>query len=165
MPPPNLTFRPGTPEDYAAALEIQYRAYREKEAPLYGPDIPPLAETPGTLAEEIAGGKTLFVAECDGRVVASLRMKRLDDGSAYFGRLSVDPSLQGRRIGQHMVDAFEKYNRDAPAFVLDCGVDSHENMHIYTKLGYRRTGESIHVPNGPTCVVMRKENRSSGTGE
>lgn len=154
-----FTARIGGPSDYRAALDIQCRSYEQKEAPLYGPNIPPLAETPETLAMEIAGGKTLVVGEADGRVVASLRMKRLPDGSAYFCRLSVDPDTQGRGFGQQMVAAFERLNADAPAFVLDCGVDSAENRHIYSKLGYRETGERIQVPDGPECAVMRKENK------
>jgi len=158
MTEPALSFRLGTPDDYPAALEIQRRSYALKEAPLYGQNIPPLSETPETLAAEIAEGKQLLVGVLDGKVAASLRMKTLEDGAAYFCRLSVDPDLQGQGIGKQMVAAFEEFNRDALAFTLDCGVDSAENMHIYTKLGYRETGESFQVPNGPKCLVMRKAN-------
>lgn len=151
-----LTVRLGTPEDYPAVLEIQYRAYRQKESPLYGENIPPLKETPETIAGEIAAGKQLLIGESGGRVVASLRMKLLDDGSVYWGRLSVDPDIQGKRIGQRMALATESFHPDAPAMVLDCGEQSDENMHIYSKLGYRLTGESFQVPNGPKVLVMRK---------
>lgn len=151
-----LTVRLGTPADYPAALEIQRRAYRLKEAPLYGESIPPLAETPETLAKEIAGGKQLLVGEVDGRLVASLRMKRLESGSAYFGRLSVDPDLQGNGIGQRMALAVEDQYPDATEFVLDCGENSAENYHIYHKIGYRETGKAFQVPNGPRCLEMIK---------
>lgn len=151
-----MTFRIGCPGDYPAVLDIQRRAYKQKEAPLYGDAIPPLSETPETLAGEIADGKALLVGEMDGRVVASLRMKKRDDGAVYFGRLSVDPDMQGRGIGQKMALAVEELNPDAPAFYLDCGVDSTENMHIYTKLGYRKTGKEFQVEGGPYCLEMRK---------
>lgn len=154
---PELTVRYGTPDDYEAALEIQRRAYFAKEAPLYGPNLPPMAETPGTLAAEIAGGKILLVGEMDGRVVASLRMKKLEDGAVYFGRLSVDPDMQGNGIGKKMALAVESFNPDAPAFVLDCGDRSDENMYIYSKLGYVKTGKTFQVENGPFCHEMRKE--------
>ncbi len=154
-----LEVRFGTPADYPAALAIQHRAYGLKEAPLYGPDLPPLRETPDTLAAEVAAGTALLVGIGDGRIVASMRRKLKADGSAYFYRLSVDPALQGMGIGQRMMLAAERLHAGAPGFVLDCGDKSAENMHIYEKLGYRKTGAVIDVPNGPRCLEMRKPNK------
>ena len=151
-----LTIRMGHPEDYPAALDVQRRAYIEKEVPLYGNDIPPLYETPDSMKTEIAEGKTLVVGALGERVVASLRMKVLDKGAVYFGRLSVDPAFQGRGIGQRMALAVEELNPDAHEFILDCGIDSVENLHIYHKLGYRETGVTIQVQDGPMCVEMTK---------
>lgn len=152
-----LHFRLGTPDDYSAALDIQRRAYQLKEVPLYGTDLPPLRETPQTLAGEVAGGKRLFVAENEGKVVGSMRFEILPDGTVYWCRLSVDPDLQGRGIGQRLVAALEAMHANAPAFVLDCGKDSAENRHIYSKLGYRETGEGFQVEGGPFVLEMRKE--------
>ena len=151
-----LKIRLGTPEDYPAALAIQRRAYELKEAPLYGQNIPPMQETPETLAAEIAGGKQLLVCECCGRLTASLRMRVREDGSVYFGRLSVDPDLQGMGIGQKMTLAVEEFNPEATEFYLDCGERSDENRHIYGKLGYQVTGREHDVPGGPHCVEMKK---------
>lgn len=152
-----LHIRLGTPDDYPEVLDVQRRAYLLKEAPLYGPNLPPFEETPDTLTRETAEGKRLLVGVADGRVVASLRMKTLDNGEVYWGRLSVDPDLQGHGIGQKMILAVEGLHPDAPAIVLDCGEKSVENMHIYSKLGYQKTGESFQVPNGPLVLVMKKE--------
>lgn len=153
-----LEIRPGTPDDYADALDVQQRAYALKEVPLYGGNIPPLSEMPETIAREEAEGKRLLVGTHDGKVVASLRMKTLEDGSIYFCRLSVDPDLQGRGIGKRMALAVEKLNPVAPSYVLECGDKSGENMYIYTKLGYRKTGREFQVPDGPYCLEMRKNN-------
>ena len=152
-----LTFRIGTPEDYPAVLDIQRRAYLLKEAPLYGDDLPPLKETPETLAAETAEGKQVLLAERGGAVVGSMRFRIMDDGSVYWGRLSVNPDCQGQGIGQRLVAEGEERHPEAKGFVLDCGRDSGENRHIYTKLGYRETGEGFQVPGGPYVLVMRKE--------
>lgn len=157
----DLTIRLGTPEDYDSVLDVQRRAYAQKEAPLYGDRIPPLAETPASLAAEMADGYRLLVGLHRGRVVASLRMKELPDGSIYFGRLSVDPDLQGNGLGQRMALAVEEFHPDADTFVLNCGEKSEENRHIYTKLGYRETGEAYQVPDGPRVLDMKK--RKGGT--
>ncbi|MCD8141381.1 MAG: GNAT family N-acetyltransferase [Planctomycetaceae bacterium] len=152
-----LTYRLATAEDYPVILDIQRRAYLLKEAPLYGDDLPPLKEKPATIAAEVADGKQVLLAEQNGRVVGSLRFKRLADGSIYWGRLSVDPVLQGNGIGQRLVAEVEARHPDASGFVLDCGKHSDENRHIYTKMGYRETGEGFQVPGGPYVLVMRKD--------
>lgn len=152
-----LEFRLGTPADYPAVLDIQKRAYQLKEVPLYGEDLPPLRETSETLAGEIADGKHILLALHKGTLVGSMRFKPLDDGRIYWGRLSVDPDIQGKGIGQRLARAVEDFNPKAPGFVLDCGEHSAENYHIYSKLGYVKTGEGFQVPGGPYVVVMRKE--------
>ena len=152
-----LTFRIGMPEDYPAVLDIQRRAYLLKEVPLYGDNLPPLKETPETLAAEIAEGKQLLLAEHDGRVVGSMRFKILDDGSVYMCRMSVNPDCQGHGICQRAMAEVEERHPEAKGLVLECGRDSAENRYIYTKMGYRETGEGFQVPDGPYVLVMRKE--------
>ncbi len=151
-----LVMRPATPADYDSVIAIQRAAYQLKEVPLYGEGLVPLLETPETLAGEVAAGKRIVVGTVDGRVVASLRLQVRPDGEVYFGRLSVDPTLMGKGIGQAMVAGLETLFPDAPSFALDCGVKSEENNHIYTKHGYVPTGETFQVTNGPLVRVMRK---------
>ncbi len=148
--------RPATPDDYAAILSIQHAAYQLKEVPLYGENLPPLRETPETLAREVAEGGHILVGVLAGEIVASLRARIRPDGEVYFGRLSVAPALQGRGIGQAMVAGLEAFFSDAPSFALDCGVRSEENKYIYSKLGYVATDETFQVPEGPLVRVMRK---------
>lgn len=151
-----LMMRAATPEDYAAIIAIQRAAYQLKEVPLYGENLPPLQETPDSLALEAASGKQILVGTVDGAVVASLRLQVREDGEVYFGRLSVNPELQGNGLGQAILRALEKFFPAAPSFALDCGVKSEENNHIYSKHGYVLTGETFQVPNGPMVQVMRK---------
>lgn len=155
-PATTVAMRFAKPDDYPALLDIQYRAYRQKEVPLYGENLPPLQETPESVAQEVSGGKKVVVGERDGRVVASMRVKLLEDGVAYWSRLSVEPDLQGQGIGQQMVKGIENIYPDAAGYMLDCGEKSGENRHIYSKMGYQETGESFQVPNGPRVLVMRK---------
>ena len=152
-----MVFRPGRPGDYPAALAVQRRAYLAKEVPLYGPNLPPLLETPETLAGEVAAGRRLFVGEHGGEIVASIRIEELESGEIHFRRLSVDPDWQGRGIGQRLALAAEAACPDAKSFVLDCGEQSRENFHIYRKLGYLETGRIFQIPNGPKCLEMRKK--------
>ena len=151
-----LTLRQSTPEDYETILEIQRHAYELKEVPLYGENLPPLQETAETLSEEAAAGKQILVGTVNNIVVASMRAQLRPNGELYWGRLSVDPSLQGQGLGQAMVQAVETFFPEAKSFVLDCGVKSEENNHIYSKFGYVATGETFQVPNGPLVQVMRK---------
>ncbi|MDR3210342.1 MAG: GNAT family N-acetyltransferase [Planctomycetota bacterium] len=158
---PGLCFRPGRAADFPVVLAIQRQAYQLKEVPLYGPDLPPLKETVADLAREVEEGENFLLAlistqETGERVVGSLRYHTEKEGWLHFGRLAVDPGFQGRGIAQALIRALEERHPEVKGFNLECGENSQENRHIYEKLGYRETGITYQIPQGPICREMRK---------
>jgi GNAT superfamily N-acetyltransferase len=61
---------------------------------------------------------------------------------AYFGMLSVEPSLQGTGLGRRLVEDAEQYARDHGCHVMDIRVVNlrTELQPFYNKLGYVERG-------------------------
>ena len=93
----------------------------------------------------------MAVARADGRIVGSVRVRRLDDETGFFGLLAVHPADQGGGIGRQLVRFAEELSRDHGATTMELrllvpreGDDSNkERLHSwYSRLGYRPTGRA-----------------------
>jgi ribosomal protein S18 acetylase RimI-like enzyme len=93
---------------------------------------------PSDLAERLVEphARTL-VAERAGRIVGTLRLRRIDDRGDVYGFV-VDPPLQGRGIGR---DLLRRVCRDLRAdgarhVGLEVEADNDGALHLYTSLGF-----------------------------
>jgi hypothetical protein len=94
------------------------------------------------------------VAELDGRIVGS---NCLDERSSIFGvgPITVDPTVQNRRIGRMLMDAVldRARERRAPGVRLVQAAFHNRSLSLYTRLGFDAR-EPLSVMNGP---AMRRE--------
>ncbi|MBM3224351.1 MAG: GNAT family N-acetyltransferase [Candidatus Tectomicrobia bacterium] len=101
-----LTLRPGTPDDAVACGTICYHAFTTIAAQHNFPSNYPSPEVAiARTVERLAHpGIYAVVAELDGRVVGS---NFLDERSpiAGLGPITVDPAVQDRAIGRHLMQA------------------------------------------------------------
>jgi len=96
----------------------------------------------------LRSGGEFLVAELEGRIVAMGALRRDPDGRAWITRMRVAPDLQGRGIGQTLLDAL---HRRAAEFGygtlhLDTTVGQVAAQRLYEKNGYRRVGRSTVGP-------------------
>jgi ribosomal protein S18 acetylase RimI-like enzyme len=93
---------------------------------------------PADLAERMfePGTRTL-VAERDGRVVSTLRMRHDDDRGDVYGFV-VDPPLQGRGIGRDILRRICRQLREEGAALVGLEVEAQNDgaLHLYTSLGF-----------------------------
>ena len=59
-------------------------------------------------------------------------------GTAHLLRLSVLPYFRGRRLGRRLIAAIEQEFPGVSRYEIFTGHRSAVNIHIYTKLGYKR---------------------------
>ncbi len=149
-----MHIEPATREDAAAILDLQHRAY-QREAELYNDwSIPPLTQTlDGLLAE--FDTYLILKASLDDQLVGAVRAQ-ISDGICHIGRLMVEPSYQGRGIGQRLMQAIEAAMVPTRCYELFTGDRSERNVALYEFLGYRvvRTAKLNAVV---TLVYMQKE--------
>jgi predicted N-acetyltransferase YhbS len=152
-----IAISPANPEDAAAILEVQKRAF-EAEARSHGDwDIPPLAETLETLVSQINSARVLKATDGP-RVVGSIR-GLLDGEVCTVQRLSVDLDYRGQGLGSALLNAIERCHAEASCFELI--TVSEANLRFYIRHGYEAIARTPYTER-ITLIRMRKRTAATG---
>jgi ribosomal protein S18 acetylase RimI-like enzyme len=94
-----------------------------------------------------AGGEFL-VGALEGVIVAMGALRLDPDGRAWITRMRVSPRLQGRGIGQALLDKLHRRAAELgyETLHLDTTVQQTAAQRLYKKNGYRRTGQGTVGP-------------------
>ena len=132
-----------TREDAPEVLRIINAAYEHGEAGIWEPGWA-RAELP-EIERMVAAGE-IAVMKDDGRIVGSVRVRRLDAETAELGMLSVDPAAMGAGAGRALL-AFAEQRHGTPFMQLELLVPRAPHAHKqrlhewYSRLGYRLVSE------------------------
>lgn len=109
---------------------------------------------PATVRTLMEKGKFLL-AEDAANLVGCVYFE-LHDERGYFGMLSIDPPRQRIGVGRMLVDAVEKYFRDAGCKFCDLKiVDVRTELHdLYHRWGYVDTGTAVYDDPTPTKIPV-----------
>ncbi|MEU9603839.1 GNAT family N-acetyltransferase [Streptomyces sp. NPDC048057] len=158
----SVTISAARAEDAERILKLQYLCY-QSEAELYGDyAIEPLTQSLDELRAEIAQGHAL-VARLGDEVVASVRGRLDETGTARIAKLIVHPRMQRHGLGGRLLAAIEAHFADAAAarkFQLFTGHRSDGNLRLYRNHGYVPVArEEV----GPELTVVTLEKDSAST--
>src|SRR5215510_14957119 len=135
----DIRIRGGRPEDGEICGRICYNAFKTiSEAHGFAPDFPTPEVAIDVLTRLLANPNFYSViAEIDGRVVGS---NFLDERNtvAGVGPITVDPTVQDRAIGRHLMEAVHERAADrnfAGVRLIQAGFHT-RSLSLYTKLGY-----------------------------
>jgi GNAT superfamily N-acetyltransferase len=100
--------------------------------------------------------KGKFLLAEDGSDLVGCVYSELRGERGYFGMLSIDPSRQRMGVGRQLVDAVEKYFRDAGCKFSDLKiVNVRTDLHtLYHRWGYSDTGTGIYDDPTPTKIPV-----------
>lgn len=146
----NLKLRGGTPEDAPVLGQINYDAFKSiGDQHNFPPDFPSVEVATGAVTGMLRHPQVYsVVAELDGRIAGSNFM---DERAPIYGigPISVDPSVQNRSVGRHlMLDVLERgRKRGAPGIRLVQTAYHNRSLSLYTKLGFD-TREPLSVMQG-----------------
>jgi len=151
-------------EDAGEVLTLQRAAYVTEAQAHDDLDLPPLRQSLGALAAELADPQVRAAGWRDdrGRLVAAVRARvtQVSPGVAAVGRLTVVPDRQGQGLGSRLLAAVED---QLPAGVnelrLFTGERSEGNLRLYARLGYTEISREA-TPSGYALVHLRKARRS-----
>ena len=146
----NLKLRSGTSEDAPVLGQINYDAFKSiGDQHNFPPDFPSVEVAIGAVTGMLRHPAIYsVVAELDGRIAGSNFM---DERSPVYGigPISVDPAVQNRSVGRHlMLDVLERgRKRGAPGIRLVQTAYHNRSLSLYTKLGFD-TREPLSVMQG-----------------
>ncbi|MET9670447.1 GNAT family N-acetyltransferase [Streptomyces sp. NPDC006475] len=154
----SVTISAARAQDAEQILKLQYLCY-QAEAELYGDyGIEPLTQSLDDLRAEIDQGHAL-VARLGDEVIASVRGRVDEEGTARIAKLIVHPRMQRHGLGGRLLDAIEKGFTAEPAakrFQLFTGHRSESNLRLYRSRGYVQVS-SEQVGPRLTLVTLQKE--------
>ncbi|WP_327685171.1 GNAT family N-acetyltransferase [Streptomyces sp. NBC_00467] len=154
----SVTISAARAQDAEQILKLQYLCY-QAEAELYGDyGIEPLTQSLDDLRAEIDQGHAL-VARLGDEVIASVRGRVDEEGTARIAKLIVHPRMQRHGLGGRLLDAIEKGFAAEPAakrFQLFTGHRSESNLRLYRSRGYVQVS-SEQVGPRLTLVTLQKE--------
>ncbi|MFF3245991.1 GNAT family N-acetyltransferase [Streptomyces sp. NPDC002870] len=154
----SVTISAARAQDAEHILKLQYLCY-QTEAELYGDyGIEPLTQSLDDLRAEIAQGHAL-VARLGDEVVASVRGRVDEGGTARIAKLIVHPRMQRHGLGGRLLDAIEKRFAGEPGakrFQLFTGHRSESNLRLYRSRGYVPVA-SEQVGPKLTLITLEKE--------
>jgi NAD(P)H-dependent FMN reductase/ribosomal protein S18 acetylase RimI-like enzyme len=124
------------PDDAPAVTVLQRCCWVEEAIANDTLAIPALHESPAQVAEWLSSWHAMGVW-LDGRLLAMVRTRRVDD-DWHVGRLAVVPDLRGHGLGRWLLDAAEAAAEpDCRRIMLFTGANSHRNLELYRRAGYR----------------------------
>lgn len=154
----SVTISAATEHDAEHILKLQYLCY-QSEAELYGDyRIEPLTQSLADLRAELTDGHAL-VARLGDEVVASVRGRVDEDGTARIAKLIVHPRMRRHGLGGRLLDAIEARfaaEERAERYRLFTGHRSESNLRLYRSRGYAPVATEQRGPR-LTLVTLEKE--------
>jgi ribosomal protein S18 acetylase RimI-like enzyme len=106
-------------------------------------DLPPLQEDVAAIERDIRTNIVLVVRDA-GRTVGSARGE-VSGTSCEIRAVCVDPSYQGRGIGNALLRAIEQAHPDVAQFELTTNTLVPGNVEFYERHGYRIVGRTAYT--------------------
>jgi len=147
--------------------EVINRAYAPAISELWTISFDRVAEA--DVVDAIAAGE-IVVAELDTRIVGSVRVRRVDTDTSWFGVLAVHPSVAGVGVARDLLDYIEEEAlADGAGYMeLDLLIPSDATSHQarlqrwYERRGYVEVSRTDFAPSDPaiadglrsTCVSI-----------
>lgn len=99
----------------------------------------------------------VWVAEDDGRIVATVAAAPRDDG-VYVRSMAVRPEARGKGAARALMRQLELYavSERAPRMFLSSTPFLYDAIRLYEGLGFRRTGAPPHELGGTPLLTMEK---------
>jgi ribosomal protein S18 acetylase RimI-like enzyme len=149
-----VTTRPATLDDVRVVHELVNRAYRGDSARMGWTHEADLLDGQRTDVEALAAivqdpAKVIVLAYADVVLVGCVLVEQQDDGSAYLGMLSVEPTRQAMGLGRQLVDAAEAeaVARFAATRMKMTVIRQRTDLiPWYERRGYVQTGETAPFP-------------------
>jgi len=149
-----VSLTPAGDEDVVGVVSLMNRAYRGADADEGWTTEVGLIEgnriSAATLHDEIAQKKNakLLVWKLSDKVVGCVWVEPMDADTWYLGSLAIDPQVQNRKLGRHLLNAAEQWCKAREARSIYITVLEARDTLIawYERRGYCKNGDTELFP-------------------
>ena len=145
-------------EELETVWQMQKEAFRGLYEKYHDDDLSPATEPFEKIVERYEQPETTYYfITAEGQRVGVIRVIDKKDGSRKrISPLWIMPEYRGKCYAQKAIRAAEKiYGADN--WCLDTILQEEGNIHLYEKMGYRRTGRIEHIKDGMDIVFYEKD--------
>lgn len=159
----DITIRPATSADIAAASALLVRAWHATYDGIYGAakvdEITARWHAPEMLARQLTQSEAAFlIAERDGKMIATSYARMLADGIVSLDRIYVDPEALGAGIGKQLMAATLDAFPDTKCVRLEVAPENARAIAFYQRQGFTKVGAvtSCESDSGVAADVYEK---------
>lgn len=154
----SVTLRQAKREDIKTIWKMQVEAFSDLLAVYQDYDMSPAAEGLDKILEKFEQPWTkYYFIEAEGKDVGAIRVIDKRDGSRKrISPLWIMKEFRGKGYAQDAIRAVEDlYGKDN--WCLDTILQEKGNLHLYEKMGYKRTGRIEHINERMDIVFYEKD--------
>lgn len=150
--------------DYVELVSSAYRGEGSKQGWTTEADLLGGQRLDGPMAEDMlaeADSQILLARDGQGSAVASVYVRKPEDGASYLGVLAVSPLGQGKEVGSLLISLAESWVAEhwgATSMRMSVINKRDELIAYYERRGYVRTGEIEPFPYGDERFGLPKVN-------
>lgn len=142
-------------------LEVIYAMQKEAFAPLYekyqDTETSPATEPfERTLQRYSNSNVTYYLIEVEGKTIGAMRIRK-NEKTYVLVQILILPEYQNKGYAQQAIREVETLHEDAESWRLDTIEQEEKLCHLYSKMGYRKTGETEHIKDGMDLVFFEKK--------
>ena len=154
----SVTLRQAKREDMGTIWKMQVEAFADLLKVYKDYDMSPAAEGPDKVMARFEQPWTkYYFIEAEGKDVGAIRVVDKQDGSRKrISPLWIMKEFRGKGYAQDAIRAVEAvYGNDY--WCLDTILQEKGNLHLYEKMGYKRTGRIEHINERMDIVFYEKD--------
>ena len=152
-----IDLREAKKEDLKLLYSMQLKAFSALYEKYQDKDTSPAAESfERTLQRFYNTNVTYYLILEDDIIIGSIRVRK-QDKIYVLVQILILPEYQNRGLAQLAIKKVESLYPDAEYWRLDTIAQEDKLSHLYSKMGYQKTGEIEHIKDGMDIVFFEKQ--------
>ena len=152
-----IDLREAKKEDLKLLYSMQLKAFSALYEKYQDKDTSPAAESfERTLQRFYNTNVTYYLILEDDNIIGSIRVRK-HDKIYVLAQILILPEYQNRGLAQLAIKKVESLYPDAEYWRLDTIAQEDKLSHLYSKMGYQKTGEIEHIKDGMDIVFFEKQ--------
>ena len=152
-----IDLREAKREDLELLYSMQLKAFAALYEKYQDTKTSPAAESFERTIQRFSNSNiTYYLVLEDENVIGSIRIRK-EDKTYVLVQILILPEYQDKGFAQLAIKKVESLYPDAECWKLDTIAQEDKLCHLYSKMGYKKTGRTEHIKDGMDIVFFEKQ--------